>query len=397
MAREPMKIKTYSTNAIYVPVTLNFVNLRHLESDFRLAVADPAKYLGGNDPDQKSLPVPESERVVLERALRRFRESGWQEAMIREALQGMTEVPLPADYAERILRNNAAAMQGLQGYFAGNPDALLQAAMDVVEHRAAAGDANSLNMTALNSPLVVQKATALGLRGITYVESFPMLLASPGYHRLPDEVNSKFNTFTTPGSDKRNIYVEPYETEALIFDLDAARVERLVQAWCPRYQRDNSVSLSVQLGSAATLHQEQILADPSYRAPDGDVGAVVYSVIHSLAHMAIKAISVPSGFNVNTFSEYIFPGALSFAVFVNRTQDKGIGGLQTVFNEALPQFMDALRHQDEDCLHDPKCNNEGQASCHACLIVSETTCRAYNNSLDRHLLYGWVGKPGYWP
>lgn len=398
MAKQRMKPKLSTQRSIYSPVTVNLVNLKHLESDFQVASADPVAYLAGTDPARAALPVTEDLRQRMQRTMKAMRDTHVPEEVIRTALEAISGTKLPDGYEALITRDTGASAKHILDYFQSDQDRARQAAMDLVELRAATNDASSIRLSARpDRGADHARMRGLGFEDIVYIERFPMLLASPGFKRLPDEAASRFNPFAIPGSQKRAIYVDPYETEAIVFQVDPARIESIVQAWCPAYAPSPNVSLPIHLGSIASAHLDEVMSDPSYKADIADPGSTVCTILHSLAHSAIKALSAPSGFNVNTFSEYLLPGGLAFAVFVNRTQENGIGGLLSVFNDTFADFVTTWHEQDRECLHDPKCGSDTRAACHACLFVSETTCRMFNHSLDRNTLHGRAPLPGFWP
>jgi len=397
MARERMSINLVRQKSNYRPQTVNLVNLRDIQSDYGIAARDPIAYLAGGNAGGNPLGVP---AAVLKTMQDTYRVLKTQDpAVAKAAIEAIAQRPMPTNYGELLSRDSRQDEESLKTLFGGDMEQANQAAMDVVELRAARDDPSTFTLSkeASREPERV-KAAALGFRDISYIEKFPMLLACAGFRRLPDKAASNGNNGFVPfqpGTQNRQVYVEPYDTEAIIFELDAEHLLKVLHAWNVQFVQDPHVNLSVQLGALAAKHRLLIMDDPGAQVDMLDPGRLVWTIMHSLAHSAIKSVSEPSGFSVNSFSEYLLPGALAFAVFVNRTQESGLGGLMTVYKDGLLTFLDLFRGKDRDCLHDPICWSADAAACHACLIVSETTCRGWNGDLDRHLLFGHKNKRGF--
>jgi hypothetical protein len=122
---------------------------------------------------------------------------------------------------------------------------------------------------------------------------------------------------------------------------------------------------------------------------------------HSLAHRLVNDMSIDSGFQSAAINEKTYSvikgdtaqgGILLFA-----NQPGGDGTLGSLTG-LVPMFDDILNRSAERlmwCSNDPICINHqinpnriNGASCHACMQLSETSCRKMNKFLDRKLLKG---------
>jgi hypothetical protein len=124
-----------------------------------------------------------------------------------------------------------------------------------------------------------------------------------------------------------------------------------------------------------------------------------FVLLHSLAHMLIQSLSLDSGYSSTSIRERIYSsqnqdGPMAGLLLYTATPDSdgSLGGLadkgRTHHFEGL--LKDSLE-RSEFCSSDPLCGNSAPgemgelngAACHACLLVSETSCERGNRYLDR--------------
>jgi len=137
-------------------------------------------------------------------------------------------------------------------------------------------------------------------------------------------------------------------------------------------------------------------------------------LVHSLAHGLIRRMSLESGYASASIRErlYVFdadqiregsPAIAGLLLYTSTVDSEGsLGGLvrQGVADRLAPTFLGTLE-EAAWCASDPLCiESEGQgldamnlAACHACLLISETSCEEYNRLLDRVLLIGTPTDP----
>jgi len=136
-------------------------------------------------------------------------------------------------------------------------------------------------------------------------------------------------------------------------------------------------------------------------------------LVHSLAHLLIRQLSVDCGYSSASLRErlYVFEpeaeagrAAVAGLLLYTGTVDSD-GSLGGLVRQGLPErLLRTVENAIESaswCASDPLClESEGQgqgalnlAACHACLLVSETSCEEFNRLLDRAMLIGPPGKP----
>jgi hypothetical protein len=97
---------------------------------------------------------------------------------------------------------------------------------------------------------------------------------------------------------------------------------------------------------------------------------------------------VHSGIEETSFAEYLFTEALAFAIYSNNTENYTAGGLFTLIDRNLDDWLLSTLNQGERCMYDSTCAEIRGGSCHACLHISEIGCQHFNKNLSRIDLYG---------
>lgn len=131
-------------------------------------------------------------------------------------------------------------------------------------------------------------------------------------------------------------------------------------------------------------------------------------LVHSLAHALIRQLSLSCGYGGASLRErlYVDEGDWEMAgllVFTSSPDADGtLGGLarQAEAANLVPLFEDCLSAMAW-CSSDPLCSEgvhastepSNGASCHACMLASETSCEKFNSCLDRATLVGTAGSP----
>lgn len=122
---------------------------------------------------------------------------------------------------------------------------------------------------------------------------------------------------------------------------------------------------------------------------------------HSLSHRIINQISVDSGFSSSSIGERIYcrvnpaTNKVESGILLFTAQAGGDGTLGGLIS-LTPQFKTILAkiaNEIRTCSNDPVCSERHRNSnrfngvaCHACMLISETSCDVQNRLLDRGLL-----------
>lgn len=142
---------------------------------------------------------------------------------------------------------------------------------------------------------------------------------------------------------------------------------------------------------------------------EGKVGARVtprYVLAHTLSHLLIRRLAFESGYGASSLNERIFARGLpdqdvefgGLLIYTAAGDAQGtLGGLvrQGEPERLLPTLLAAI-DDAAWCSSDPLCSEQSTvsldglnlSSCHACTLVSETSCENGNLLLDRTLVVG---------
>jgi hypothetical protein len=127
-----------------------------------------------------------------------------------------------------------------------------------------------------------------------------------------------------------------------------------------------------------------------------------YLLLHSLAHVLIRQLSLDCGYSASSVRERIYssvdPQRQMTGVLLYTASPDSEGSLGGLVDLGSPQrfpelFRGALRSAAH-CSSDPLCADHkpdvhatiNAAACHACILASETSCETFNRFLDRNVL-----------
>jgi AcrR family transcriptional regulator len=88
----------------------------------------------------------------------------------------------------------------------------------------------------------------------------------------------------------------------------------------------------------------------------------------------------------DAIAEYLVPEHLAFVLYAATGGDFVLGGMQALFEHDLHLALDEVAHGERRCPLDPGGRRYGRA-CVACLHVGEPSCRHFNRSLDRDVMF----------
>lgn len=144
--------------------------------------------------------------------------------------------------------------------------------------------------------------------------------------------------------------------------------------------------------------------------PDAPFPGARFVLLHSLAHMLITALALDCGYSSTSIRERIYsstdqdrPMAGILLYTATPDSDGSLGGLAD--QGQTDRFERLLRlslQRGSYCSSDPLCahaapgeiGHTNGAACHACLLVSETSCERSNHFLDRAHVVGTVTQLG---
>lgn len=163
-----------------------------------------------------------------------------------------------------------------------------------------------------------------------------------------------------------------------------------------------------QLDDDAVARWESGVADIAAPRPMGQSGNLRGFLVHTLAHMMMRAMAPYAGYTLPSLRERIYDSdeRLAFLIYTSAGDIQGtLGGLVEL---GRPGRLEPLLEEATDrirwCTTDPVCL-EGSielglpettlaGACHHCLLLPETSCERGNRSLDRAAVIGINGRGG---
>jgi hypothetical protein len=109
---------------------------------------------------------------------------------------------------------------------------------------------------------------------------------------------------------------------------------------------------------------------------------MVFGLLHTFSHLAVRQAALLCGLDRPSLSEYLLPGALTFALYCNHRFGATIGALTALFEQSLAEWLNAIR-ETRRCVYDPVCRDRA-SNCHSCTHLAETSCRFFNLNLSLH-------------
>jgi hypothetical protein len=261
----------------------------------------------------------------------------------------------------------------------------------------------------------------LGIRTVEVVDDLPVIAAVFGYSRRSADPEHQEQGAVLPFPTT----LRPFPT----LDDDAARVLGRPQAagTTPILAREAAhEGLAIYLQPEAVFHWLQVngyefqgataqdklssmlgrleevdkYADTIWECP---LRRLVFGLLHSVSHCAIRALSLTAGLEEASISEYLFVPLLATVVY--STASAPLGGVRTTARDRLREYLETIQQEATRCLYDPDCLQRSGA-CHGCIHVPEIGCRVFNHGLSRAFLVGghvpWAPTidrssiPGFW-
>ena len=163
-----------------------------------------------------------------------------------------------------------------------------------------------------------------------------------------------------------------------------------IESW----KQDNKKALDSRLLSMQSTYEREelsFLPNPTIK----------FVLLHTFSHLLIRQLSFECGYASSSLRERIYSDDNEMAGILIYTADSdsegSLGGLvrQGKMDRFIPAVLTALE-RGSWCSSDPICRElPGQgmrglnkAACHACALLSETSCTSHNALLDRMLLLG---------
>lgn len=418
VTRIAMRLSRYSASDTYYPQTLSMLRLDRppvtvvndeLQSLLRRMLPTARRPTASGSSAESLIAL--SRRLQAAEAAGNIDEAARIRAAIAQAATGRA-VPVEP------------ATQGFETHFAPDLERVIGEAIafrETVTSRSAlevarsGGSASNLLLSEIE-----RRRQQLGISELQIVDDLPVITATFGYTRrsfeptyselsandLPTEIRA-FPSIDRGAAQRLGradlmgtvpILAREGEHEGLFISLD----QRRVLDWL---QRNNAAlgrsGLPPLVRMMSALEPVDRYYDDVWTLP---VRRMIFGLIHTFSHMAMRAISRFAGIERTSLSEYIFLPLLGTVIFDSSSAFK-LGGIETMVRDQLMGFLDTLESGAAECLYDPACIDH-KGACHGCIHSPEISCRVFNHGLSRAFVLGghtpWVDAGtdsdvvGYW-
>lgn len=265
--------------------------------------------------------------------------------------------------------------------------------------------------SAENFRKAAQHARHLGFLDIRSSSAFDIVRLQAGYVRNSFDVTKAQLSPFSEVHGRRPIYARQSSTEAVMFTLDPVRVVQWVHAAFPNgdfRHHPNVAALSPPEARRWLLESVNYQASQGYDPIAHEPTRQVYQLVHTLSHLFMRTSAKFSGVDANTMKELLYPALPGFIVYKGQHGDFSLGGLVTLYEDHLGEWLGSVEAAAADCPNDPICrtgrmrDTVESAACYGCITGSELSCVHFNRDLDRGVLQGTVPQrrhlrfPGFW-
>jgi hypothetical protein len=263
---------------------------------------------------------------------------------------------------------------------------LLDEEWQTIETALREGELASQNFTAVSEELshLAQPWMKALVGGVLLIRRLREVRAYLGFQRVKPDASKTVNPDV--GSPQNWLPASEVFGEGIVLSLNYDLLEK----WVAQIPKDDKVAL--------TALENKRLDENFWFLPKVDP---IFFAIHTLSHLLLRRITFECGYSSSSLRERLyFNSDLRYAAIMIYTADGdsegSLGGLvRQGQRDRLAQSIAEAVDQGRWCSSDPVCSETaGQglggfnhAACHACSLVSETSCTAANTLLDRRMLF----------
>jgi hypothetical protein len=221
-------------------------------------------------------------------------------------------------------------------------------------------------------------AANLGFSKVAIIRELPIALVGFGLTREFSDQRAQLRPLDPAPRDRsarRPLVAVESNTEGVFFELDPLAL----WSWCHANGWTEDPRPQTPLDARAWLLHTTYTAEPS------EASLAIQRLTHAWAHTLIHALEGRSAFGPNSVAEYLMERTASFFIYVANYSTFNLGGLTSLVEQHLVDWMDAAVDQTT-CVHDPVCLYE-RGGCHKCIAIP-FNCERFNRGLHRGYLVG---------
>lgn len=279
------------------------------------------------------------------------------------------------------------------------------------EYKALTGEIPPESMNSRDFKIKIISGSDYKLRQIqkvVLVEKMREVRALTGFTRLnPPDQNLLSGDDTTGGG--KSILVDIKDKKIKWYPANEVRGEgifiefneKIIDSWRNKYPE------VIERACRINERQQQIIRQKGFTER---VISDKFIMLHTLAHLLIRELSFECGYSSTSLRERIYCNQpdddftmSGILIYTASGDSEGtLGGLvRQGLPDVLPRVVSNALQKAKWCSVDPVCaesNGQGReslnlAACHACTLISETSCEEFNVLLDRILLVGTLDNP----
>lgn len=249
-------------------------------------------------------------------------------------------------------------------------------------------------VTELDNENAQRLASSLGIRRLTLIDDFPIIIASYGFSRIearPFDTNGSPLCYLNPFPADREqggkypVFVDKVQADALLFQLDPFMVINWLRINGYEIVLPNGTNdANAAQGYFVNLFHEVNVFEKIFR--DQPIVRLALGLIHTYSHLAIRHAALLCGLEKTSIAEYVVPKTLSVALYCNHRFGATIGALTALFEQSVTDWLGQIENERR-CVYDPVCHEKG-GNCHSCTHLAETSCKLFNQNLSRAYLFG---------
>ena len=249
-------------------------------------------------------------------------------------------------------------------------------------------------------------AAKYGIVDCRSCDKLPIVSCAYGYTREKPQYEEgvRLHAFAEETKGRQNVYALKLLTEGVLFEFDRVRIINwLIQNEFLRKEDapDLDSEEDVKIWFINNISLKAIKPFTDIDEEEAPLTSAVYTLIHSIAHVLIKAAADLSGLSQDSLSEYIFAGIPAVLIYCQNSQGYTLGALNNMFEAYFDRWVKNAAGRAEKCIYDPICLERYKA-CTGCMFLNEVSCEHFNKDLNRRLLVGYIDREtgkrtyGFW-
>jgi hypothetical protein len=226
-----------------------------------------------------------------------------------------------------------------------------------------------------------------------FTYGFTRVQAVPTFEKRNQMMPVRLNLFPSLRNNKKPVYAITQGNEALYVRLAPEHVHSWLMSIGVQDEFVWSSASQERLGALLLERAVPFGRFLAHLKRDGPALSYVYAytLLHTCAHVLMRAIAEQSGLDLGSLGEYLFPADLAFVVYRNGTT-MDLGNMSSLWRNNNVRFLAALLDQKALlCNSGSVCDQLSNGACPDCIMVPETSCIAGNQLLSRAVLRG--GEP----